>query len=374
MKNLLLCGTAFLITFFIFPIFIKFFNERNFLDIPSGRKIHNEGTPSMGGLPIFLGLGLAILIWMPLTLLRDMKYVLSALGIMFIVGFRDDLVNLRSTQKLLGQLAAAFIIVAVCGIRFTSLYGLFGVYDIPDYLSYAVSLLTVVVITNAFNLIDGIDGLAGSLGVLSSTFFGVWFYLAGLEAYSMICFGVLGTLLAFLYFNWAPSQMFMGDTGSLSIGFFLSIATIKFISTNYGVEDGVYYKFSAFISPAVAVLMVPLYDTLRVFINRMLKGKSPMHPDRTHIHHILLRLGFNHAQATLILALVSVVFVLLALVLKDFSDVVVLPALLLTALALGMLTEFIFKSTIKRRKEELRKNNIAQREEGKMVSMPKSAG
>lgn len=374
MKNLLMSATAFLITFLIFPVFIKFFKKRNFLDIPAGRKIHNEGTPSMGGLPIFLGFGLAILIWMPLTVLRDMKYVLSALCIMFIVGFRDDLVNLRSIQKLLGQLAAAFIIVAVCGIRFTSLYGLFGVYDIPDYLSYAVSLLTVIVITNSFNLIDGIDGLAGSLGVLSSTFFGVWFYLAGFEHYSLLCFAVLGTLLAFLHFNWMPSQMFMGDTGSLSIGFFLSIVTIKFISTNYGVEEGVYYKFSASIAPAVAVLILPLCDTLRVFIKRVLRGRSPMHPDRTHIHHILLRLGCNHAQATSILATASLVFILLALVLKDFSDAIVLPVLLVMALFLGTITELTFKSRIKRRKEELKKKNIAQREEGKLVSMSKSAG
>lgn len=344
------------------------------LDAPGGRKIHTVETPSMGGVPIFAGFVIAIFIWIPLDSLREIKYVLGALGIMFIIGFRDDLINLKAVQKLLGQVAAALIIVAVCDIRFTSLYGLFGIYEIPEVLSYIISLFTIIVITNAFNLIDGIDGLAGSVGLVSSMFFGVWFYLAGLNAYSFVCFALLGTILAFLQFNWAPSKVFMGDTGSLLIGFFLSIITIRFIETNYVVSATESYKFVAFIGPAVAVLIVPLYDTFRVFIKRIMKGKSPMHPDKTHLHHILLRLGCTHAQATAILATVNIIFVLLALVLKDFSDAIVLPTLLVTALALGTMAEMIFRSMIEKRKEELRERNRAHRQEAKVVPISKSAG
>ncbi|GAB5524364.1 MAG: MraY family glycosyltransferase [Roseivirga sp.] len=369
----LLTGTAFLVTFFLFPVFIKLFKKKNMLDTPGGRKIHTVETPSMGGVPIFVGFVSAVSIWVPLEELAAIKYVLGALGIMFIIGFRDDLINLRAIQKLLGQVAAALIIITVCDIRFTSLYGLFGIYEIPDALSYTISLFTIIVITNAFNLIDGIDGLAGSVGLVSSMFFGVWFYLAGQEAYSFICFAILGSLLAFLQFNWAPSKVFMGDTGSLLIGFFLSIITIKFIEVNYVLPATETFKFVAFIGPAVAVLIVPLYDTLRVFIKRVMKGKSPMHPDRTHLHHILLRLGCTHAQATSILATVNVVFVLLALVLKDFSDAIVLPTLLVTALALGTMAEMIFRSMIEKRKEELRERNRAQRQEAKVVPISKSA-
>lgn len=369
----LLTGTAFLVTFFLFPVFIKLFKKRNLLDSPGGRKIHTVETPSMGGVPIFVGFVSAVFIWVPLEELAGIKYVLGALGIMFIIGFRDDLINLRAIQKLLGQVAAALIIVTVCDIRFTSLYGLFGIYEIADALSYTISLFTIIVITNAFNLIDGIDGLAGSVGLVSSMFFGVWFYLAGQEAYSFICFAILGSLLAFLQFNWAPSKVFMGDTGSLLIGFFLSIITIKFIEVNYVLPATEPFKFVAFVGPAVAVLIVPLYDTLRVFIKRVMKGKSPMHPDRTHLHHILLRLGCTHAQATSILATVNVIFVLLALVLKEFSDAIVLPTLLVTALALGTMAEMIFRSMIEKRKEELRERNRAQRQEAKVVPISKSA-
>ncbi|KYG76240.1 UDP-N-acetylmuramyl pentapeptide phosphotransferase/UDP-N-acetylglucosamine-1-phosphate transferase [Roseivirga ehrenbergii] len=370
----LIAGTAFLITFLIFPVFIKVFKKRNYLDTPGGRKIHTVQTPSMGGLPIFIGFAISLLIWMPFEQLREIKYVISALTIMFIIGFRDDLINLRAFQKLFGQIAAMLIIVAVCDIRLMSLYGLFGVYEIPLVVSYALSAFTIIVITNAYNLIDGIDGLAGSVGIICSLFFGIWFYLIGASAYAFLSFAILGGLLAFLQFNWAPSKVFMGDTGSLMIGFFLSIVTIKFIDLNYNLQAAHPFRFDSFVGPAVAVLIVPLYDTLRVFIKRMLRGKSPMHPDRTHLHHILLRLGCNHAQATGILATVNVIFVLLALVLKSFPDMVVLPALIITALTLGTITELIFKSMIEKRKEELKERNRTYRKEAKVVSISKSVG
>lgn len=366
-------GTAFLVTFLMFPVFIKFFKRRNFLDDPGGRKIHTAKTPAMGGLPIFIGFCIAILIWAPFEVLRETKYVLSALSIMFIIGFRDDLINLRAFQKLFGQIAAALIIVSVCDIRLMSLYGLFGIGQVPIVISYVLSVFTIIVITNAYNLIDGIDGLAGSVGVIASLFFGIWFFLNEQTSFALISFGFAGGLLAFLNFNWAPSKIFMGDTGSLLIGFFLSIVTIKFIDSNYSVQVGL-YSFGGSIGTAMAILILPLADTARVFVKRVAKGKSPMHPDRTHFHHILLRLGCNHAQSTGVLVTVNVIFVLLALVLKNFSDAIVIPALLVTAFALGTILELIFKSAIDKRKEELKERNRAQRSEAKVVSISKNVG
>lgn len=373
-KIFLLLGTSFLITFFLFPVFIKVFKRRNFFDSPGGRKIHTVETPSMGGLPVFIGFAIASLIWMPWEQLGEIKFVLSALGIMFIIGFRDDLINLKAIQKLLGQLAAAMIIVIVCDVRLKSFYGLFGIFELGEIWSYGISVFTMIVITNAFNLADGIDGLAGSIGTIASIFFGTWFYLIGLESYAFICFALAGGLLAFLHFNWAPSKVFMGDTGSLFIGFFLSIVSIKFIESNYSISsEMIQWQFQAFIGTVIAILIIPLFDTLRVFVRRMLNGKSPMHPDKTHIHHILLRLGCNHSQATGILLTVNVIFVLLALVLKDFGDVVVLPVLIVTALALGTILDQIFKSAIDQRKEELKERNREQRGEAKVIPISKSA-
>lgn len=356
----------------MFPVFINFFKRRNFLDDPGGRKIHTARTPAMGGLPIFIGFSLAILIWAPFDVLRDVKYVLSAISIMFIIGFRDDLINLRAYQKIIGQVAAAMIVIAICDIRFTSLYNLFGLENIPLGLSYTLSLFTIIVITNAYNLIDGIDGLSGSVGIISSLFFGIFFFLNGQIGFALIALSLCGGLLAFLNYNWAPSKIFMGDTGSLFIGFFLSIMAIEFIDFNHSSAGE--YAFGGSIGTAVAVLILPLADTFRVFVKRVLRGKSPMHPDRTHVHHILLRLGCNHAQATGILVTVNVIFVLLALVLKDFSDAIVIPSILITVVALGTILDLIFKAAIEKRKEELRERNRASREEAKIVSISKNAG
>lgn len=370
---LLITGTSFLLTFLMFPVFIKFFKRRNFLDDPGGRKIHTVKTPAMGGLPIFIGFCMATLIWAPFEVLRDVKYVLSAVSIMFIIGFRDDLINLRAYQKLLGQISAALIIVAVCDIRFTSLYSLFGLEEIPLVVSYLLSLFTIIVITNAYNLIDGIDGLSGSVGVISTLFFGVFFFLNQQMGFALVSLSLCGGLLAFLNYNWAPSKIFMGDTGSLFIGFFLSIMTIKFIDFNHSISKHE-FAFGGSIGTAVAILILPLADTFRVFVKRVLRGKSPMHPDRTHVHHILLRLGCNHAQATGILVTVNVIFVLLALVLKDFSDAIVIPSILITVVALGTILDLIFKAAIDRRKEELRERNKASRDDAKIVSISKNAG
>ena len=370
----LIAGSAFLLTFLMFPVFIKFFKKRNFLDDPGGRKIHTVQTPAMGGLPIFIGFCLSILLWSNFEILKEVKYIIGAVAIMFIIGFRDDLINLKALQKLLGQIAAAVIVVVISEVRFSSLYGVFGIYEIHDSVGYILSIFTIIVITNAYNLIDGIDGLSGSVGLIASLFFGIWFFLNGQLGLASISLALSGALLAFLNFNWAPSKIFMGDTGSLFIGFFLSIAAIAFIDTNYGIR-GTEYAFGGSVGTAVAVLIIPLADTLRVFIKRILRGNSPMHPDRTHTHHILLRLGCNHAQATGILVTVNIIFVLLALVLRNLSDTIVIPVIILTALALSTILDFIFRSAIDKRREELREEiKRNKKKQGRVVPFDKSAG
>ena len=187
-----------------------------------------------------------------------------------------------------------------------------------------------------------------------------------------ISLAIAGSLIAFLNFNWAPSKIFMGDTGSLFIGFFFSVAAIKFIDFNHALT-GSEFAFGASIGTALAILIIPLADTLRVFTKRIARGKSPMHPDRIHTHHILLRLGCNHAQATGILVTVNIIFVLLALVLKGLSDTIVVPVILFTAISLSTMLDFIFRSAIERRKEELREQNKREHKATKVIRLDRSA-
>ena len=369
-RGILFFITSFAVSFVLFPATIKVLRKYNLLDSPGGRKIHTEQTPSIGGVPIFLGIMLSVVMWLPLAYIGEFKYVISALIISFILGLRDDLIDLKANQKLIGQIAAASLLIFFCDIRLRSMYGLFGIYDIPIWASFLLTTFTFIVVTNAFNLIDGIDGLAASLSIIALLFFGGWFMLVGKIHFSFFCFAFAGALLAFLNYNWYPSKIFMGDTGSLLIGFFLAASTIYFIDSNYKLAPESLFKFNAFIATGVGMVIIPLYDTLRVFCKRVMEGKSPMIPDKNHVHHVLLKLGLNHAWATIVLIAVQSLFVALIIFGKDLTDVVMLPTVILMAVGLGSLLDFLYHRKVKDKRNDLSEE---MKEEGKQVFLKKSA-
>ena len=345
---LLIGGTSFLITFFIFPIFISYLNGRGFGIEPGGRKVHKDNAPAMGGIPIFIGVCITLFIWLPFGILKDVKYIIGALLVMLIIGLRDDLKSLSASLKLFGQIAAALVIIILCDIRLTSLYGIFGVGELDTVVSYLISLFTIIVVTNAFNLIDGIDGLSSSIAIIILGVFGLWFFLNDEMSFALMSFAFAGTLLAFLNFNWFPSKVIMGDTGSLLIGFFLSIITIKFIDLNHSLK-GNQYAFDSSVGTAIALLIFPLADTARVFVKRIAKGKSPFKPDKKHFHHVLLRIfNNNHAKVTSTLIAVNITFVSLVFLLRDYPEQTVLPSVLALAFVFGTIIDVFFKFHIKK--------------------------
>lgn len=345
--------TSFLVAFLIIPVVIKIFTKKKIFDVPGGRKIHKNFTPSMGGIGIFGGLMISSVFWMTSDELAIFKFVFAGLVIVFITGMRDDLIPLRPSYKLIAQIVAAAMVVGLSNIHFTSLYGLFGVYEIPLWLGSAISVFTIIVITNSFNLIDGIDGLAGSISVIVLSSFGMWFYLLGNYPISIMIFGMIGSIVAFLNFNWEPSRIFMGDTGALVIGFFMSVVAIYFIDLNYSLSADHVYKFKPTITTAVAVLIIPLFDTLRVFIARAIRGKSPFSPDMTHLHHLLLRLGLSHSGAVLVLGSANMLFIFMAFLMSDLSDVIGLPVIVGTALVLSFFLEALARRQDKKRQTTL---------------------
>lgn len=293
--------TSFGICFFAIPSIIKVAEIKNLFDEPCDRKRHAENVPTLGGIAIFAGFIFSITFWANQNQIIEMQYIIASLIILFFMGIKDDIVNLVAHKKLLGQILAASILVFYADIRLTSLFGLFGLFQIPYWASCSLSLVAIIGITNSFNLIDGIDTLAGSIGSLASLVFGTWFFLAGNYQYAVASFSMLGALMAFLYYNKTPSSIFMGDTGSLVLGLVCSILAIKFVEYNrayIGPE-----QFQVLSAPAVAlsILIIPIFDTLRVFFLRILQGKSPLSSDRNHIHHILTDIGFSHIHSTFIL-------------------------------------------------------------------------
>lgn len=324
--------TSLVITFTAIPAVIRVANLKHLFDEPDERKIHKSSTPTLGGIAIFAGMIFSLTFWSSQKEIIELQYIISSIILLFFIGLKDDLVNLVHYKKLIGQLMAAFILVHWADIRITSFFGLFGINDLNLIASYAFSIFVMVVITNAVNLIDGIDGLAATVGIVATLTFGTWFYLVDQTQYMILSGSVLGALVGFFHYNKSPAKIFMGDTGSLILGITMSILAIKFIEMNrvLSLEDD--YKIRGIPVVAISILIIPLFDTLRVFAIRILQGKSPFNPDRNHLHHMLVDLGFSHMKATSLLALFNICMIGISLGMQNVRSEIVLTFVLMLSL------------------------------------------
>lgn len=328
MYNILISsGLAFLVTFFGIPVIIQIAKDKKLFDEPDERKVHKAVIPTLGGLGIFGGFILATLMGVPNNS-ANFQYFIAALMVVFFLGVKDDILLLSASKKFIGQLVAAGIVIRFGGIQLNDMHGFLGFGEIPHIASIIITSFTIIVITNSFNLIDGVDGLAGSLGLLTSTVFGLYFFYTGQLMYAVMGFALAGSLVAFLIYNFSPAKIFMGDTGSLLIGLLNAVFVIKFISSSGS------SNFPITSAPAVgfAILIVPLFDTLRVFGLRIFKRRSPFSPDRNHIHHFLLDFGLSHKMITLVCVTVNILFIALAYNLRYLGTSWVLICLGLTAI------------------------------------------
>lgn len=320
-------ASAFTITFLFLPVLIKLLAQWKLFDTPGKHKIHQHYAPSMGGVCIMMGAAFAQVIGLSFSDWVTLKYFYITLAMMFITGLRDDILTLSPRQKLIGQILPVIIVVVFGDVVLWSFYGAaFNCLVFHDVVAWGVTIFTIVILTNAYNLIDGLDGLAGTVGMISLLFFGVWFYLAGDFALSLIALSFFGSLVAFICFNWEPSKIFMGDTGALVVGLLLSFLTIKFININYALPEDNPVRFASSIGTAVMIMIIPIFDTLRVIILRLRRLQSPFRADKNHLHHQFLKLGLSHSRTVIIIAGIHLFFLALAFVLKSSSDTVILPA------------------------------------------------
>jgi UDP-GlcNAc:undecaprenyl-phosphate/decaprenyl-phosphate GlcNAc-1-phosphate transferase len=301
--------TSCLLTMVSIPVIIKVVRMKHLMDEPNGRSSHKEKTPLLGGVAIFSSF---IIVFMLAAEFLDhntkLQLVIPPLFILFLIGLKDDILVTDPYKKLVAQIVAALIITVGADIRIGTLFGLFGIENLPFAISIFISVFVIVVITNSYNLIDGIDGLAGSMGIIASLSFGMFFYMNEEYDLAILCATLIGALGGFLYFNFSKTnKIFMGDTGSLIVGFLLATMAMKFIQCNE--VPGQSHVQNA---PTVAILIlaVPLFDTLRVFLQRIVRGLGPFHPDRNHVHHYLIDKGLSHASAALILSGVSILLVI----------------------------------------------------------------
>ncbi|SEF48420.1 glycosyltransferase family 4 protein [Algoriphagus boritolerans] len=335
MYYILAAITSFSIGFLLTPIIISILRKAKIGDAPGGRKIHKNFTPSMGGIGFVVATFITLAIWGWQFPLPDIRFLLGAIGLMFIVGLRDDMVELKANHKLAGQLVAVLIVVIAGDIRIKEFHGFLGIQELPLLFSYAFTSFVLLALTNAFNLIDGLDGLAGTIASISLSFLGVWFYIQGLESYAVLSLSLLGGVLAFMAFNWHPAKIFMGDTGSLTLGFAMGSLVVAFMENNAALPADAFLRLEPSFTAGIVLMIYPLYDMARVFTRRISQGKHPMTADKSHVHHFLMRMGLKHNEVALTLGLLQLCLISLVFISGDFSDNVVLPLLSAVVLFLG---------------------------------------
>jgi len=346
--RLILCfGLSFFITFVLIPSIVDISRAKSLVAVPNGRTSHQDEIPVLGGLAIFIGFIISCLIFLSFSSFPRFQYLFAGLIIIFFLGFKDDVVGISPMKKFVGQIIAALIIIEFGQIRITDLHGFLGIHAIGYTPSLILTLVTIVGVTNCFNLMDGIDGLSASLGILSAATFGWWFFRFGQYDWSVMSAGLIGALIAFFYFNVFGKmyKIFMGDIGSLILGYLMSVMAIEFNEFNSSLPAAMAIPSTPAI--AVGVLIIPVFDTLRVSATRLVHRRSPFLPDKTHIHHYLLCLGFSHLSASMILLVTGIGFVALSFALKRLDPAILLLVLLSLAAALSVLTMFLAKKKTK---------------------------
>jgi len=310
--------TALVITYVAIPKVMFFSEKLRLFDEAGIRASHKGSVPIFGGIAIFSGIIFSLLFWADI---ENIQFILVSILIVFFVGVIDDLLVLSPTKKIVGQIISVLILVFLQELQIDNMHGVLGIYELPDWVSVLFTIFVVIVITNGFNLIDGVDGLAGGIGIIASFAFGIIALfmsdIPGQGDMAIIAFTLMGALLGFLKYNFHPAKIFMGDTGSLVVGIILSVLAIN--SIRYGLVTDTIKLPNKGPLLAIVILAIPLFDSLRVFVARIIKGRHPLSPGRGHIHHALLNLGFGHKYTSLALYFFSLVLILFSYFLLELN-------------------------------------------------------
>jgi len=314
---------SFLLCFYAIPVIIFIANKKKLYDVPDERKAHTKSISSLGGLGIFAGFVMALLLCNYTNITQSFQFIIASFMVVFFFGIKDDILVLSPLKKFIGQLITASILVFKAKLVITDMHGFLTIGAINETTSYILTIFTILVVMNAYNLIDGVDGLGGTVGVITSGFFGFFFFLNGDLFYSLMGFAFASSLLGFLIYNYSPAKIFMGDTGAMLSGVVNAILVIHFIETAQGSQI---FPFSSSPAMGFGILIMPLLDTLRVFAIRIVHGRSPFSPDRNHLHHLLLDRGMNHNKVTLTIASSCIFFIFFTYNFLHFGTTLVILA------------------------------------------------
>ena len=303
---------------------------------PNSRSSHSNLTPTLGGIAFYISMIFCLFFLQDYDDSHICFNIMVALTILFITGIKDDLVGVAPKMKIAAQFMAITFLLLNSELHIESWNGFLGVTGIPVWVSILFSYVGILAIINAYNLIDGIDGLAASLGIVIFAIFALVFYSLGLHFYFLLALGCIGFLIAFLRFNLSKkSKIFMGDTGSMIVGFLIGAFTLRFLALRPEQLSLIHIKPDNLFLLVIAILFIPLLDVLRVVVIRLLHKKGPFTADQNHVHHIFIKLGWSHIKTSVFLTVygsaVAVFFFVLNIYLSANS-------MLISMIATGLLT------------------------------------
>ena len=333
-------------TWWIHPYILKVAITKNIVDNPDARKLQRVPVPVLGGLNVVFGVLTGVMAFNLFGNFYDLFPVFASIIIILIIGLMDDMISLTPRVRFVVEIILVLFLIFTTGYQINDFHGLWGLQEVPLYLSVPLTVVASVGIINAINLIDGVDGYSSGYSIVSCALFGVMFY--ALDNIRMVTLAaiVATSLIPFFFHNvfGKHSKMFIGDAGTLSLGIVFSMFVATILSVTPGgkpVDSNI-----GLVPFTLAVLCVPVFDTLRVMSARIYRGKSPFHPDKTHLHHLFIELGFSHIGTT-----ISIITANLLVVLSWFVAYrcgLSVDVQLYIVIALGMGITFIFYPFTKR--------------------------
>lgn len=320
--------SSFSITFISVYFLIQFLKKNKAYQKVELRKFQRKFIPEFGGLGFGYSMFLNLFIFGSFDQIEELKLICTAIFFVFALGMGDDSLHFRARVKFAVSLLISVFFVFETDYRISTFHGLLGIEMLPDWFSYGFTIFFMMALTHGFNLADGIDGLAGSLAVTVLGILGIWFFVVEEVAFALFSFTLMGGLLAFLKFNWFPAKIFMGDTGSLTLGFSIAILVLLFFNVNERLPIGDPARITASFSMGLMLVGYPVLDTSRVLIRRILTKRNPFKADATHIHHVLLESKLNHGDATKLIGFSHLFLVLVTYEFSSLEDSLLIPIIL----------------------------------------------
>ena len=309
--GLLVGMVSLVVSLAVYPLVLKYAREHGIVDNPNARKLQRVPIPVMGGVVVYAGILVGSIILNIFMQSGVMIYSLIGMTIMMLIGVWDDSKDISATLRFVIEIALVMVFILLTDTYIDDFHGLWGIHELPVWVSYPLSVVAGVGIINAVNLIDGVDGYSSGYGMLACVAFGLAFW--SVWSTTMVCLTliVIGALLPFFLHNvfGVKSKMFIGDGGTLMLGMLMTVFAFFAMSSNQPCEP-LAEKGIGLVAFTLAVLCIPVFDTLRVMTMRILRGTSPFHPDKTHLHHLFIDMGFSHLGAALFILFINAMVVM----------------------------------------------------------------